>query len=92
MVSADGRVQFILQPPLGVQFDVPELPFVETEAKLDTFSSSLELLHAGHCNSLFSDELFTIFSNSFPHSRQVNSNIGIYLSLLFRAFISLAQQ
>ncbi len=33
----------MLQPPLGAQFGAPDPPFGETEAKLDTFSSRLEL-------------------------------------------------
>jgi hypothetical protein len=72
-LSVYNRFQLMLQPPLGVQFDVPGPPSVETEAKHEIFSSRLELLHSGHCISLLSDDLRTSRSNSLPHSRQINS-------------------
>jgi hypothetical protein len=65
------RIQFRLQPPLGAQFDAPEPPEDETEAKPDTCCSSLGLPHLGHLIS--SVLLMTSRSNSSPHSRQTYS-------------------
>jgi hypothetical protein len=72
-ISVYDRLQLMLQPPLGVQFEAPEPLFVETEAKLETFSSRFKLWHSGHCKSLLSDDFRTSFSNSWPHSRHTNS-------------------
>jgi hypothetical protein len=80
VISVDDRFQLMLQPPLGVQFEAPEPPLFETEAKLDTFSSRFEPWHLGHRISLFSDDFHTSSSNSFPHSTQMNSYIGIHFS------------
>jgi hypothetical protein len=47
---------FRLHPP-GAQFPAPDEPAFETEAKLETFSSSFLLLQAGHLTSVASEAL-----------------------------------
>jgi hypothetical protein len=84
MVGSGARPdQLMLQPPLGVQFDRPDPPPSETEAKLDTFSSSFVLWHSGHLCPAVSDDFQTRHSNSLPHSVQINSKIGISPAFLF---------
>jgi hypothetical protein len=80
VISVYDRFQLMLQPPLGVQFEEPEPLFIDTEAKPEIFSSRFELRHLGHSISLFSDDFRTSFSNSQPHSLQINSKIGIAFS------------
>jgi hypothetical protein len=71
---AHGRYQCVtLQPPLGAQFDAPEVLSFEVDAKQDTFSSSLSPLQAGHFTSEISLGLNTRVSNDVPQSRQSNS-------------------
>jgi hypothetical protein len=63
----------MLQPPLGAQFAAPDVPDFETEAKLEYFSSSFLLSHAGHLISEISEAFRTSDSNAAPQSRHANS-------------------
>jgi hypothetical protein len=86
---AHGRIQcFKLQPPLGEQFDALDVPALETDAKLETFSSNFFPLHAGHLISEISEYFSTSDSNSRPHSRHENSKRGISSSKYYPRALS----
>jgi hypothetical protein len=58
------------QPPAGAQFEVLlDMPVFETEAKLDTFSSSSRLSQAGQITFAKSEVFSTSFSKAAPHFR-----------------------
>ena len=68
-----AQIQLFRLHPLGAQFAEPDEPAFETDAKLETLSSSFLLLQAGHLTSVTSEAFRTSDSNSTPQSRQENS-------------------
>jgi hypothetical protein len=71
-LSAHGRLQRKLQPPVGAQLEL-EPPFLETDAKVDIFSSTSLLSQDGHFTFSVSAAFITSFSNSIPQARHSNS-------------------
>jgi len=78
-LSAHGRLQRKLQPPLGAQLEL-EPPFFDTDAKLDIFSSTSLLSQDGQFTFSASAAFKTSFSNSVPQERHSNSYSGIFPS------------
>jgi len=65
----------VLQEALELKED--GLPPLNFEAKVETFLRTCLLWHAGQTTSLVALALRTSSSKESPHSRQVNSKIGI---------------